>query len=142
MEASIQRIADDWIAYSRYENVEEAPEQVAADAQSMIELPQDRPELAWDVIKHAVRQYSEEELFSVQKLEAQRVVGMVAAGPLEDVLGFHGSEFIDRIEADAARDRRMAWALGGVWQFMMSDDVWGRVQLAADYTYWQRPAAE
>jgi hypothetical protein len=36
---SIQGIAEDWIAYARYADVRDAPEQIAADAQSMVELP-------------------------------------------------------------------------------------------------------
>ena len=57
--------------------------------------------------------------------------GVLAAGPLEDFLGIYGPDYIDRVEAEARRDRRLAWALGEVWGWTMTDDVWARVQRAA-----------
>jgi len=127
----VQRIAEDWIAYARHEDVSDAPEQVAADAQSMVELPQEQPELAWDVIKCVVDRYSVAETFSSEETEAKRVLGWVSAGPLEDLLGLNGEAFIDRVEVEAQRDRRMAWMLGGMYQFLMSDEVWARTRRVA-----------
>ncbi|MGH6615417.1 DUF6869 domain-containing protein [Sphingomonas sp.] len=138
MDMSAEQIVADWIAYGRYATHADAPEQVQADGMSMLELPEDDPELTWDVIRRVISQYSENDLFAVEKTEAQRVVGRVAAGPLEDLLGYHGGSFIDRVEAEARSDRRMAWALGGVWQLMMPDDLWGRVESIADRSYWVR----
>lgn len=81
-----------------------------------------------------VREYSEADLFAIEETEAQRVLGLVSAGPLEDLLGHHGEAFIDRIEVEAQRDRRVAWLLGGMYQFLMSDEVWGRTrQLAIEW---------
>ena len=132
MRVSAEDIGDDWIAYARFPSpTDNAPEQVQADAMSMFELSQDQPEMAWDVIRYVVGQYSDEDLFAREETEAKRVIGLVAAGPLEDLLGFHGADFIDRIEAEALRDQRMAWALGGMYQFLMSDEVWARTRKVA-----------
>ena len=131
MDPAVQCIARDWIAYARHEDVRDAPEQVAADAQSMVELPQEHPQLAWDAIKCVAGEYSEGDLFTTEDTEAKQVLGLVAAGPLEDLLGLHGEDFIGRIEVEAQRDRRIAWMLGGMYQFLMSDEVWARTRRVA-----------
>jgi hypothetical protein len=131
MESKVEQIATDWIAYARYSSPSEAPEQVQADGWALYELAEDQPELGWEIIRHVVRQCAEEDLFSDTETEAQNIAGLLAAGPLEDLLAFHGANFIERIEAEARRDRRMFWTLGGVWQNSMTDEVWERVQRAA-----------
>jgi hypothetical protein len=132
MKGSVASIGDNWIAYSRHASpAENAPEQVAADAMSMFELSQDQPEMAWDVIRYVVDLYADDDLFTSEETEAKRVLGLVSAGPLEDLLGFHGEDFIERIEVEAQRDRRIAWMLGGMYQFLMSDEVWARTRRVA-----------
>lgn len=42
-------------------------------------------------------------------------IGLVAAGPLEDVLKLYGAAFIDRIERQAQSNARLRQALAGVW---------------------------
>ncbi|WP_431101911.1 DUF6869 domain-containing protein [Roseateles noduli] len=59
-----------------------------------------------------------------------------AAGPLEGLLSRHGSQFIDRVESEAALNPKFASLLGGVWQFQMTDDIWARVQAAWDLRGW------
>lgn len=131
MDLSVDRIVADWIAYAKYPTPGDAPEQVATDGSSMYELPDEQPELAWAAIKQIVGRYPNAELLSAEDTEAKQVVGRIAAGPLEDLLGYHGEDFIDRIEEEVRCDPRMRWALNGVWQFSMSDDLWSRVQQAA-----------
>lgn len=60
----------------------------------------------------------------------------LAAGPLEDLLGYHGPAYIDRIEGEAARNPRFRHLLGGVWQNAMTDEVWVRVQACWDRRGW------
>ena len=43
------------------------------------------------------------------------LVNWVAAGPLEDMLSFHGATVIDRVLRQAERDGRLRVALQGVW---------------------------
>ena len=132
MKDSVEDIGDDWIAYARYPSpAEDTPDQVQADAYDLGYLVEDEPEKAWEAIKYIVTRYPEADLIDREESEARRVVGLLAAGPLEDFLSLYGPDFIERAEAEASRDRRMAWALGGVWQFTMTDDVWARVQRAA-----------
>ena len=89
-----------------------------------------------------VHSYSTESLYDLDAAwtEAQKVIGLLAAGPLKDLLSTKGTSIIYDVEREARRDRRMAWALGGVWRFKMSDDVWTRVQIAADRSWWEHDA--
>jgi hypothetical protein len=141
MEAESEKVASDWITYARYEP-NEAPEAIFVNAWRLYDLIEDSPSIAWDVIKKVISHYPEDELYANDKTEAQSVVGFLAAGPLEDFLSAHGPSYIEAAETEARRDRRMAWALGGMYRFTMSDDVWARVVRIADKTFWMRPSTE
>ena len=52
----------------------------------------------------------------------------IGAGPVEHLLGWHGEDFIARVEAQAAADATFARMLTGVWKYTMDDEVWARVQ--------------
>ena len=55
-------------------------------------------------------------------------LGHIAAGPIEHLLGFHGKDYIDRLEAQSNRDGKFACALTGLRQHLMDCEVWARVQ--------------
>ena len=59
---------------------------------------------------------------------SDKVIAMLAAGPLEDLLAKCGVDYIDRVEELARKDPRFNDLLGGVWRNSMTDDVWQRVQ--------------
>lgn len=61
---------------------------------------------------------------------SDRVVSVLAAGPLEDLLAKHGPKFIERVEQLARQDEKFNFLLGGVWQNDMSDEVWNRIKSA------------
>jgi hypothetical protein len=88
------------------------------------ELVQDDPESAWVVI-HAIRNVDGSDL----------VLANLAAGPLEELLVFHGEEFIDRVEALAQQDQQFKKVLGAVWKNNISDAVWDRVKAVAGPTW-------
>ena len=138
MEHDAEQVASDWVIFARYD-ANKAPDLVFANGWVLYDLVGENPHLAWDVIKRVISRYSERDYFSDSKTEAQKVVGNLAAGPLEDLLSAHGPVFIEAAEAEARSDRRMAWTLGGVWQLGMSNEIWARVQQAADHSYWSRP---
>ena len=128
MTISVEQIGNDWIAYAQYPSpADHAPEQVTANSYDLGWLVEDQPEKARETIQYIVYRYSQDEILGGQETEARRVVGLLAAGPLEDFLAAYGRDFVERVEAEAGRDQRMAWALGGVWQFTMPDDAWDRV---------------
>jgi hypothetical protein len=134
------KIAADLIAYARL-GPDIAPEEVFDDGCVLVDWAMDGSPLAWDAIVQVIRSFPEEEFYSIDQTVAQKVGGLTAAGPLEDLISEHGALFIDAIEMEAARDRRFAWALGGVWQSTTPGNIWDRVQRVADYSYWERSSS-
>jgi len=131
MDISIACVADDWIELQRFDDVEKAPEGVFERGWVLYDLAHENPELAWEAIKNVVGRFDESDLFTEEQTEARRLLAATAAGPLEDLLAYHGPSLIDRVEDEAEHDRRMFWTLGCVWQNSMTDGVWARVQRAA-----------
>jgi hypothetical protein len=58
----------------------------------------------------------------------ERLVAILAAGPVEELLAYHGAQFIDRIEQEARRNTDFMHLLGGVWRNAITKEVWGRIE--------------
>lgn len=67
-------------------------------------------------------------LAAVAFAQSDDELGHLAAGPLEHLLGWHGEAWIERVEREAADDPKFARTLTGVWKYLMTPDVWARVQ--------------
>ncbi|AVP99727.1 hypothetical protein C7S18_22245 [Ahniella affigens] len=89
-----------------------------AVADLMLPKTLDNAENAWQVI-HAV----------LARKPSDRVISVLAAGPLEDLIAAFGPEFIDRIEQAAKQDPAFRHLLGGVWK-RSTDAVWARIERA------------
>ena len=63
----------------------------------------DDPERAWPVILQLVDQAVDADL------------EFIGAGPIENLVEYHGVAFIDRIESTAARSERFRGALATIW---------------------------
>jgi hypothetical protein len=74
------------------------------------------PEVQWNFILAAMKLAGDEEL------------GHIAAGPFEGLMGPHGDDYIDRVEAESARDPQFKEMVRDAYQHMMSEQVWSRVQ--------------
>lgn len=61
---------------------------------------------------------------------ADKVLGVLAAGPLEDLILHWGQNFIDRIEQAAWEDVEFRRLLTVVWE-SGNPEIWSRVQRAA-----------
>ncbi len=107
-----------WIAAPRTENgtPDSDPRWWAISAVIMFPKNKNHEELWQFVIRRFEREMSD------------KAFGSLAAGPLEDLLGFFGELYIDRIEELARKNPRFNYLLGGVWQHLSSDDVWARVE--------------
>jgi acetoin utilization deacetylase AcuC-like enzyme len=75
------------------------------------------PEDQWVFIKAAV-----------EAARSDNELVHIAAGPLEHLLGQHGPDYIDAIEILARSDAKFARTTTAVWKYMMTDDIWARVQ--------------
>jgi hypothetical protein len=76
-----------------------------------------RPEHQWKFILAAVGHATTDD-----------ELGHIAAGLIEHLLGWHGEKYISAFEKQAASDPKFAKTITGVWNYMMTDDVWNRVQ--------------
>jgi len=86
---------------------------------TMFDACTEEPETAWLAI-----------LQILQRGLTEEQTELLAAGPLETLLSWHGAVFIDRVEDQARSDPRFNHLLGGVWRQEMPEEIWGRVEKA------------
>ena len=63
----------------------------------------------------------------LEKDSSDEVMGVLAAGELEDLLSLHGEEIFGLIEELAKKNPKFKQLLGGVWQGDMSDEFYKRI---------------
>lgn len=68
----------------------------------------------------------------IQRTTDEEALAYIAAGPLEDILAYHGNEFIERVETQARRDPNFRKALCGVWGNSRFPHIYGRVHAACN----------
>jgi hypothetical protein len=82
----------------------------------MHDLVLEDPERAWRIIVG----------LSAQKLNPE-VEAIIAAGPLENMLGLYGAEIIDRVELLAKSSLEFNHLLALVWRSEIDDALWKRI---------------
>jgi hypothetical protein len=107
--ADVRQIAEAWMT--------KPDKQWTEDAESLYGLFHSAPSQALSVI-FAVMQMTDD----------KKILGGLAAGPLEDFLGVQGEAYIDTIHKLALEQRRLREVLEGVWQGSMSATVWRRIE--------------
>ena len=114
-----EKLIRHWIRYHEFEEYSpERKEYFWAEIKINDYIETD-PELAWKLL-----------LNILSRDINQRAIGLLAAGPLEDLLSDYGPQLIDRVEKEARINPKFRIALTGVWQGGMTDDIWKRVQEA------------
>jgi hypothetical protein len=124
----VPQLLDEWLAWARWMSLPDRDESEAGNYTGFDEMcwvVEREPEKAWSAILQAV----EDPRFE-QHLPA------LAANAMEDLLAYHGPLFIERVEAQASRDGKFAWLLGGVWKYTMTEEIWQRVQKVWDRRGW------
>lgn len=61
-------------------------------------------------------------LRALRKATTPWQVGLLAAGPLEELICTHGADVIDRLEDQARRSARVRYALTGIWSQNIEDE--------------------
>ena len=90
--------------------------------EDMIDMISKDPERAWRLTLEMIRQTNDDLLLAT-----------VAAGPLEDLLCYHGPTFIERVETQALSDPHFLKCLRSVWgHTRMPPEVYARVRKVAD----------
>jgi len=116
----LRELLDEWYRWAEWISSEKRDETKSNDLTGWLEfnwVVEDDPELGWMAIIEAINQP-----------RMERYLGILSAGPLEDLLDLHGPAFIERIEQHARSNASFARILGGVWQSAMPDSIWKRVQ--------------
>lgn len=112
----VQKLASQWI---------EVRGKFSEPYEKLDELIQKAPSTAFRVIEEIHWRVSSE-------VPDYELMGVLAAGPLEDLLAEHGELIIEDVEALAKQDPEFRKCLVGVWKNAMGDALYGRVQKAAD----------
>jgi len=113
---SVEALADLWLADHREDRGD--PEEMAWSDLCVFELDA-HPEELFAFCLRAIR-----------KAENPWQVGLVAAGPLEELIATQGAAIIDRLEEAARRSARIRFALTGIWQGETAPEVWARIEAA------------
>lgn len=110
-----QKLAEDWLTMLREDKADKEPELDQYIVFMNFTAP---PDVQWEFV-----------LLTVSLAKTDEELGHIAAGPIEHLLGWHGEEYIEMVEAQATIDPKFARTLTGVWQYRMSDEIWLRVKV-------------
>jgi len=116
----MRRIAQAWVEMYRLPKDSQERKEKFWAFERLSDLVRENPEEAWNIIE-LMRRLDGTDPF----------LANIAAGPLEDLLVYHGDRFIDRFEILARADQQFRKLLGAVWQNNMSDVLWARVKAIA-----------
>ncbi|MGB6372257.1 MAG: DUF6869 domain-containing protein [Methylocella sp.] len=109
-----------WIKLHYLPNNERERSHLFSAYEKLHELVRNDPETAWHFLQ------------KMWKLDTtDQMLANIAAGPLEDLLRYHGERLIDRIEEMTQSDPVFKKMLGAVWRNTIPDDVWNRVKAVA-----------
>ena len=112
---------DNWVStYIEYQrdpnrHVENHPSFWAVEKFMNLGRPKVNPWIYWEAILEILKRDSSE-----------IVTGILAAGPLEDIIEFYGPQVIETIEEEARKNPAFRKLLKGVWE-SSTPDIWARV---------------
>ncbi len=113
-----QRMAEDWLAANREEPTLLADDQFAPVSLVVTGMRFDAaPEKLWNFI-----------LLVVSQAETDWQIGQIGAALIEHLLGWHGDQYLAKVEAQAVLDQKFARAVLSVDQYLMNEQVWARLQ--------------
>jgi len=118
-ESERESLVSAWIAAEEQYDVDATARYNDPTIDLINDLSRNEPDEAWEFINAVLAQHP-----------SDKVVAVLAAGPLEDLLAHHGDEFIDRVEERAREDDAFNLLLGGVWRNSMKLRIWRRVEKA------------
>ena len=104
-----------WLQQRRNEDLPDAGELVAY--LDLIDDVKANPECVWRII-----------CLICELPEASDVLGLLGAGPLEDLLVVHGPSFIERVSTHASTSAQFRSALSETWKSGMREEIWDQVQ--------------
>jgi len=88
--------------------------------ETLLNLPEENPELLWELILEAIEKEKNEKLLS-----------NLAAGPIEDLMCNYGEEIIDRVEIEAKSNHSFKNCIKDVWLDSNDTPIYKRFYKAA-----------
>lgn len=98
---------------------------------NVMDAHRDDPERGLSYVALAMATYDDREF-----------LGVMAAGPLEDLLQDPTPELLDRIVAEARKTPRFRWMLSGVWLHAIAERVRGSIENAVGSSRLEQPLPE
>ena len=115
-----EHLVKTWIEhYHKWRSQDKMPEETLWASVKLDKIVDYDPELAWELI-----------LQILATVRSDKIYPVLAAGPLENLLVYHGEKYIERVEKQARQDPAFNMLLGGVWRNSIAKDVWRRVEKA------------
>ena len=115
--ATLEELVEGWLAYQASLDKDIDSEYWWA-CQAVFDLTADYPEWAWRFILATLE--------VLNKVPNDNAFGLLGASTLEDLLDYHGSLVIDRIEAEAQKSQQFRRLLGTIWE-SGPPEVWQRI---------------
>ena len=111
---SADAIAEEWL-------LKWSSGKAVKDAYSALdfELPRKQPDLCLAAILKVLER--------IDTTRPNEVLGVLAAGPLEDLLSYNGDHVVDQVDLLARRDPSFRLLLNGVWDSSIAPDVLSRL---------------
>lgn len=128
-EADVGELAATWIKLQKAPRDSRQARRDRLDAyfwsfEKLGDLIQKDPDAVWEVIQK-IRDLDSTDL----------ILANLAAGPVEDLLVYHGERFIDRVVVRARRDPVFRKLLGAVWRNEIPESVWKKLRAIAGPTF-------
>jgi len=114
-DADTLALVEAWIALQSAKGKEKGRYDWASER--LHDLVSKDPEAAWRVIDLIWR-----------RDQSDGILANLAAGPVEDLLAWHGPAFIERVHLTARREPVFRKMLGGVWRNAIAEPVWRRLK--------------
>lgn len=103
----IEALADSWIKATEAglgPNGNKGNDNLNWAVEKMLDIPYKEPELAWEII-----------ITIIKKNPSPKVISQLGAGPLEDIMRYHGNNFMKRVEKAVVENALFKDCMKSVW---------------------------
>jgi hypothetical protein len=120
--AELDRIVEGWIAF--YRGVDQGcgcDDSLFWATEDVMDIVSTNPQEALQLI-----------LAILNRVDSMCLIGILSAGPFEDLLKWHGDRVVAEVEEEAMRNPKFASLLGGIYTLALEDHIAERVMAIRD----------
>jgi hypothetical protein len=103
-EEEMQELVESWIKATEADFDSGDKDRFGWAIDEMLDLPRVEPEMAWEII-----------MMIINKKPSPKVISQLGAGPLEDIMVYHGNNFMEKIENMVAKNDLFKECMKSVW---------------------------